>query len=288
MNTNTLFEQNSFFLERKNIAVGQCLEKPEGWEKYVEEINKLAVILKKRHRMKIINYHTILLILFSTITYGQNTEKKMSKNLPNSVEIIDNHLDQFFDKDSDIMVFDEIESELIHRDVYLIKATEERPYHILLSCGMSALPMKVPNGIESSKFIETMILLPKEWNLEYGSFSEEKNYWPIRIMKEIMMLPHENETWFGFGHTYGHEEDEEFAEGIGFNSIMLASSMELSDEFTHIELDNGKVVDIYTLIPLYKEELEFKMKNGASALLEKFDKFGIEEIVKIGRKNVCK
>ncbi len=212
----------------------------------------------------------------------------MSKNVPNSVEIIDNHLNQFFDKDSDIKVFEEIESELIHRDVYFIKATEERQYHILLSCGMSALPMTVPKDIESSEFIEIMILLPKEWNLEYESFSEEKNYWPIRIMKEIMMLPHENETWFGFGHTYRHEEGEEFAEGIGFNSIMLASSMELSDEFTQIELDNGKVVEIYTLIPLYKEELEFKKKNGASALLEKFDKFGIEEIVKIGRKNVCK
>ncbi|RAR46803.1 suppressor of fused domain protein [Flavobacterium lacus] len=238
--------------------------------------------------MKTINYTTILFILFSTTTYGQNTDIKMSKNVPNSVEIIDNHLDQFFDEDSDIKVFDEIESELIHRDVYFIKATEERQYHILLSCGMSALPMTVPKDIASSEFIEIMILLPKEWNLEYESFSEEKNYWPIRIMKEIMMLPHENETWFGFGHTYGHEEDEELAEGIGFNSIMLASSMELSDEFTQIELDNGKVVEIYTLIPLYKEELEFKKKNGASALLEKFDKFGIEEIVKIGRKNVCK
>jgi hypothetical protein len=238
--------------------------------------------------MKIINYNTILLILFSTITYGQNEDIKMSNNVPNSVEIIDNHLDQFFDEDSDIKVFDEIESELIHRDVYFIKANEERQYHILLSCGMSALPMTVPKDIESSEFIEVMILLPKEWNLEYESFNEEKNYWPIRIMKEIMMLPHENETWFGFGHTYGHQEGEEFAEGIGFSSIMLASSMELSAEFTQIELDNGKVVEIYTLIPLYKEELEFKKKNGTSALLEKFDKFGIEEIVKIGRKNVCK
>jgi len=238
--------------------------------------------------MKIINYKTLLLILVSTLTYSQNTKKEMKGNVPNSVEIVDNHLDQFFEENADIKVFDEIESETIHRDVYFIKATEEKPYHILLSCGMSALPMTIPEDIESSEFVEIMILLPKEWNLEYESFSDEKNYWPIRIIKEIMMSPHKNKTWFGYGHTYGHEEAEEFAEGIGFNSIMLAYSMELSDDFTQIELENEKAIDIYTLIPLYKEELEFKKKNGANALLERFDEFGIEEIVKIGRKNVCK
>lgn len=81
---------------------------------------------------------------------------------------------------------------------------------------------------------------------------------------------------------------QEFAEEIGFNSIMLAHSMELSEEFTCIELADENTIDIYTMIPLYKEELEFKKKNGAMDLLELFDKFGIEEIIKVGRKNVCK
>lgn len=212
----------------------------------------------------------------------------MSNNVPNSVEVIDNHLDQFFDEDANIVVFDEIESETIHRDIYFIKATEEREYHVLLSCGMSALPMNVPKDIDSSEFTEIMILLPKDWNLNYESFSDERNYWPIRIMKEIMMTPHKHNTWFGNGHSFGHENDNELAEGIGFNSVMLAHSMELSNDFTQIEIEENKVIDIYTLIPLYKEELEFKKQNSASDLLEKFDKFEIEEIVKVGRKNVCK
>ncbi len=48
--------------------------------------------------MKIINHKTLLLILVSTLTYSQKTEKEMKVNVPNSVEIVDNHLDQFFDK----------------------------------------------------------------------------------------------------------------------------------------------------------------------------------------------
>lgn len=147
---------------------------------------------------------------------------------------------------------------------------------------------RLPKDIESSEFAEVMMLLPQEWNLEYESFGDERNYWPVRIMKELMMLPHPNKTWLGFGHTFGHENDLEFAEGIGFNAVMLAHSMELSDDFTQIALEDGNAIDIYTLIPLYKEELEFKKKNSAGDLLELFDKFGVEEIVKIGRRNVCK
>jgi len=182
----------------------------------------------------------------------------MSENVPNSVEIIDSHLDEFFEKDADIVVFDEIKSEIIHRDIYFIKATEDRPYHMLLSCGMSALPMKVPEDMNSSEFAEIIMLLPKERNLNYESFSDERNYWPIRVMKELMMLPHPDKTWLGFGHTYGHEDDDELAEGIGFNSVLLAHSMELPSDFMQVELENDKTIDIYTLIPLYKEELEFK------------------------------
>lgn len=211
----------------------------------------------------------------------------MKNSVPNSVELIDKHLEQFFDENDDIVVFDEIESDAIHRDVYFVKANEDRPYHILLSCGMIALPMKIPEDIDSSPYAEVMILLPKEWNLEYDSFKDERNYWPIRLMKEIMILPHPDETWLGFCHTFAHEDDEEFAERIGFNSVMLANSMELPDDFTQIELDNDEFVTIFTLIPLYKEELEFKKQNGATALLERFDQFGVEEIVKVGRPNIC-
>ncbi len=212
----------------------------------------------------------------------------MKNEIPNSVEVIDNHLDQFFDESDEINVFDEIKSEIIHRDIYFIEANEDRPFHILLSCGMSALPMNVPENIDSSEYAEVMFLLPKEWNMNFESFKDERNYWPIRLMKEIMMSPHENNSWFGFGHTFQFSDMEEFAEGVGFNSVMLAHSIELSEEFTTISLEDNKQIDIYTLIPLYSEELEFKKQNSVGELLDKFNKNGIEEVLKIGRKNVCK
>ncbi|CAA7386750.1 hypothetical protein CHRY9393_01050 [Chryseobacterium fistulae] len=234
--------------------------------------------------------HILIIIFFSLSknTFAQKSNPNMKNKVPNSVEIVDSHLDNFFTDKDDIVVFDEIESEIIHRDVFFIKANDERPFHILLSCGMSALPMNIPNDINSSEFAEVMILLPKEWNLNYESFSDERNYWPVRVIKELMMLPHSEKTWLGFGHTFEFDDNNEFAEGVGFSSVMLVHSMELSEDFATIKKNDNKYIEIYTLIPLYKEELEYKKQNGVEALLEKFDEFGIEEIVKIGRKNVCK
>jgi len=61
-------------------------------------------------------------------------------DLPNSVEIIDEHLDKFFDSE-EVLVLHEKESEVIHSDIYIVKAAEDRNYNLLLTCGMSALPM---------------------------------------------------------------------------------------------------------------------------------------------------
>lgn len=228
------------------------------------------------------------LLVFALIGFQFIHSQETEQNIPESVEIIDNHLDKFFTDEDDIVVFHEKESEIIHRDIYFIKANKNQPYHILLSCGMSALPMNVPPDTESAEYAELMFLLPKEWNLNYESFEDEKNYWPVRIMKEIMIQPHEGKSWYGFGHTFGFDDGEEFTDGIGFNSVMLAYSTELKENFTTLLTADGKQIQIYTLIPLYKEELAYKRKYGVRKLLERFDKFGIKEIVKIGRRNVCR
>lgn len=213
--------------------------------------------------------------------------KSRKKIVPNSVKLIDKHLDKFFENSKEIEVFHEIESEVIHSDIYLIKANKDRPFNILLSCGMSALPMNVPEDIDASKFAEVMMLLPPDWNLKYESFEDERNYWPIRILKEMSKLPHLESTWLGYGHTFGHSPEEiEFAKGVGFNSVILLESIELSREFSLIKT-RKKTVEIFTVIPLYNEELEFKMEFGISALLEKFEEFGLKEIVQVGRKNLC-
>ncbi len=204
-------------------------------------------------------------------------------NIPNSVEIIDQHLDNFFDSE-EILVLHEKESKIIHSDIFIVKPDEDRNYNLLLTCGLSALPMKVPEELDQLKFAEITMLLPIDWRLDYDDFAEENNYWPIRALKQLSKYPHLNETWFGYGHTIPlnntHKADH------NFDSIILLKSITLSDDFIYIDTDK-KEIYFYSAIPIYKEELEYILEHDIDKLLSLFQQYDIDEIVDINRKNVC-
>ncbi len=204
-------------------------------------------------------------------------------DLPNSVEIIDEHLDKFFDSE-EVLVLHEKESEIIHSDIYIVKAAEDRNYNLLLTCGLSALPMKVPKDLDYLKFAEITILLPINWKLDYNDFADENNYWPIRTLKLLSRYPHLNDTWLGYGHTIPLGDTHNA--NHNFESIILLESITLSEDFTFIET-NEKAIYFYAAIPIYKEELEYKLQHGTDKLLELFEQYDIDEIIDINRKNVC-
>jgi hypothetical protein len=204
-------------------------------------------------------------------------------DIPNSVEIIDSHLSKFFD-DDEVFVLDEIVSEIIHSDIYVIKPSKTRKYYILMTCGLSALPMKVPEEFDAAKFIEIVMLLPSTWNMNFDEFDNENNYWPIRTLKELSKYPHLNGTWLGYGHTIGN--DEFYSTNNKFNAVVLLNSMTLSKDFMNVNA-SGKQVRIFSAFPIYKEELEFKQEYGTEALIDKFEEYKINEIVDIKRSNTC-
>src|SRR5262245_47919354 len=90
-------------------------------------------------------------------------------------------------------VLHEITSSLIHLDVLTFGPTAQRDTHLLVTCGMSALPMVAPEG--EGRFMEVCIELPSHWPLSAEAFKDARNYWPIRLLKEIGRYPHVNETW---------------------------------------------------------------------------------------------
>ncbi len=212
---------------------------------------------------------------------------KEDKLVPNSVEEIDNHLEDFFSSD-EILVLHEIESEIIHSDIYIIKPNDKigRDYYILLTCGLSALPMSVPDKDENEEFIELVMLLPKTWILEYKKFEDENNYWPIRLLKELSKLPHKHKTWLGYGHTYGDPSEDAYSVNNKFVGAIITESITLPEEFLTISF-KGKTIQLYSVIPLYKEELDYKMKNNTKTLMERFEKYNVDEILNINRVNTC-
>ncbi|MCW4468318.1 suppressor of fused domain protein [Flavobacterium sp. MFBS3-15] len=204
-----------------------------------------------------------------------------------TVSYIDEHLERFFD-DEDITVFHEIISDKVHIDIYMIKANEERDFHILLTSGLSSLPMNVPQGAENQAYAEIYTLLPADWKLSQEDFENEDNYWPIRQLKTLARFPHLYGTWIGEGHTIANgNPPQRMSPNCAFEGVILLAGYTLGQEFTFIDAGE-KVISVLSMIPLYAEEMDFKLKKGRDALLDKFDKYNISEITDINRKNTCK
>lgn len=81
-------------------------------------------------------------------------------------------------------------------------------------------------------------------------------------------------------------DKEYFSDNNQFVGVVLVDSINLPEELLSIQTTKH-TIHIYSAIPLYKEELEFKLEHGVTKLLEKFDAIEVDEIVDINRANIC-
>lgn len=219
--------------------------------------------------------------------YTENSKKGFEiAQGESSIEEISDHIEKFIGKID--LVFHELVSDKVHIDVHWVKPTNERPFHTLVTSGMSDLPMNTPDHAKDYKYAELSICLPQEWDLSEEGQKDEKNYWPIWWLKYLAKFPHEYNTWLCFGHTIPNGDPAEpFAINTSLNTALLVPSVVFDESFRELKLKN-RTIHFYTLIPLYSEEVALKLKKGVDALYDKFDQYGVNDILDINRKNTGK
>jgi hypothetical protein len=204
-----------------------------------------------------------------------------------SIEAISRHIEQYAGPPA--RVFHELISDLVHVDVHLVEPTTERNYYTLVTSGMSDRPMPAPPGYEDSRYAELVICLPSSWQLTEEAFKDERHYWPIRWLKTLARLPHEYNTWLGATHTVPNgNPPQPFADNTKLCCALLLKPVLFVDGFQTLSVNADKVIQFLTLVPLYREEMEFKLKSGLDPLLDRLDAAGVTELLDVRRKNVCK
>ncbi|MFK8303634.1 suppressor of fused domain protein [Capnocytophaga stomatis] len=187
-------------------------------------------------------------------------------------------------------VFHEIMSEYVHIDVHWIKPTEERPYHVLFTTGMSDYPMYLPKELENPNefsHAELMVYLPKDWKIDENSFDDD-NYWPIYFLKMIARFPHQYKTWMAEGHTIPNGLEAEPIANTNFGCILLMPPyLSAPQDFLKLQTKDETTINFYCILPLYVEEMDLKLEEGVDALLDLFDEYQISEVVDIHRENVA-
>ena len=181
------------------------------------------------------------------------------------------------------MTIQEAASEEIGLEIQIIQPTLRRPFYTLVTVGMGAFRMQVPELLKASKLerAELLICLPMDWQVNNPL---PQWHWPIGWLKALAALPAQEGGWLAWGHTVPN--DGPIAEGTALCGMILSSPCALPKEAAVCALPDGGEVNFYQLIPLYEEELRFKRERGAEALFGRFDD-QVDHVVDIYRPNAC-
>ena len=218
---------------------------------------------------------------------------------PENIQRIADHIERHLGPVSG--VYHEIISDLVHLDVHVVDPSPERNCYTLVTSGMSDAPMTVPEGAEGLNYAELVLQLPATWPLdrigvaagkkaadELAEAELERWYWPVRWLKTLARLPHEYDTWLGVGHTVPTADPPEpYADNTRLRCMLVLPAMNEPDAFGELEAGPDKTIHFYSLVAIYPEEMDLKLKKGTDALIELFDKHKVDVVVDPQRPNVA-
>lgn len=118
------------------------------------------------------------------------------------LEILSNHISRWWGDEPE--VFHEIVSEYVHIDLHIVPATTERPYHVVITSGMSDRAMTAKDG--TNYYCELLLALPPDWPIRKEDFNDERFWWPFRHLKQTARFPHVFKTCLWYGHTVSNED----------------------------------------------------------------------------------
>ena len=176
------------------------------------------------------------------------------------MDAIEAHIKKRFGKFSN--VFHELVSPDLHIDLVVVEPTPERNYYTIVTMGAGAFQMNVPEKYDAPRRIELLITLPPDWNL--SDTNDEKWYWPLRWLKILARFPKNEDTWLGWGHTI--PKGEPFADNTNLCCILLTMPYFFGEEAASCTLPNGEEVAFFQMLPLYEEEMNYKIASGTEEL----------------------
>jgi Suppressor of fused protein (SUFU) len=182
-------------------------------------------------------------------------------------------------------VFHEIISHLVHIDVHVVPPTNGRDVFTLFTTDMSDRPMNVPDGYDGPKLAELMIRLPRSWQLSQSDFENERWYWPVRWLKTLARLPHEFDTWLGTGHTIPNGDPAEpLGPGTRMSGFIMLPPVSLPE---HVVKTPRGPLSVLAMVPIYADEMDLKLRGGASALVDRFAAANVSDMIDIERASVA-
>jgi DNA-directed RNA polymerase subunit RPC12/RpoP len=180
-------------------------------------------------------------------------------------------------------------SDLLPVDLHLVAPRRDLPIRVAVTSGMSNHPMNTPRGAEDERHMELVLGLEPNWPVSKEALSQDHRAWPLEWLRKMACLPHSLDTWLGVGHTVPNgDPPQPLGPGTEMCGWILLPPIWLPEEFGTLVMHETKTVYFYALLPLYREEMDFKLQQGAEALFERLSQLPMLGLFDFQRPNVCK
>lgn len=181
-------------------------------------------------------------------------------------------------------IYHEKVSEHVHIDIVEVGPSKGADYYKLVSVGAGAYEMNIPWQLKGCHLerAEVVMLLPKENKI---SLDDPESIWPIIKMKEIIRTPIREDSWLGYGHTFG--DGIPLTKNTDMKWIGLVTACDKDCQQMECVIGD-KIINFYQMLPMYDEELKYKRKHTMDNLIMILDEKDFPIMMDPKRKNASK
>ena len=190
---------------------------------------------------------------------------------PYELQTVEDHIIEHFGSISRTIPVKE--SENLDLRIYVIEPTKERDFYTLVTCGMGAYKMELPDDFKDTDLdrIELLMYLSPAWNMDlalskptglitgetvtpiFGSMYDEWNY-PVKILKNLAQAPVDNDSYFVMGNIM--DDEEPLSPSTNDTGGILISPAYISEEGCVCTLPDGEKVRFLQVMPIQTYEID--------------------------------
>lgn len=145
---------------------------------------------------------------------------------------------------------------------------------VLMTNGLSDYAMPVPEKYKDRNHAELYFCLPSYWDL-----TTDNGKWVIEWIQKLAKHCVEKETWYGIGHTFPNGNPAiPLSNTMKQKYLMLNAPYFLEKELSPIQTED-KEIHFLGIIPIFEDEMDYKMGKGTYKLLQKIEGKGVSELL---------
>ena len=160
------------------------------------------------------------------------------------------------------------------------------PVTVVVTNGLHNYFMPVHEKLKGREHNELYFCLPSYW--EWEDLDNPRTNWVFHWIQRLAKYVVEKETWFAHGHTMPcGAEKLPLSPTMKQNFFLLSDPLLLEREMGELKLGD-KTVHFLSIIPIFKNEMEYKQSRGTFKFMQKLENKGVTEKLDDFRYSVMK